>query len=261
MQTPAIEVKNVSFSYPDGTKALEEVSFSVDCGRTLGVVGPNGAGKSTLLLLLGGILSGTGSIRILGTEVCDRNIAAVRRAVGLVFQDPDNQLFSPTVFDDVAFGPLNMGLQKQKVQESVAAALDAVDMSGAIRRSSHHLSFGEKKRICLATVLSMNPQVLLLDEPTANLDPRHRREFIALLKKLAVTKVVVTHDLELVAQLADTVLVLDRARAVIAGPARTMLTNEALLLAHGLEVPRSLVPGDAPESAHDSWGMQKRSML
>jgi cobalt/nickel transport system ATP-binding protein len=240
MEQPIVELNNVRFTYPDGTPALAGVDLSVARGQTLGLIGPNGAGKSTLLLHLNGILNQQGSVTISGVELVDRNLSLIRSKVGLVFQDPDAQLFMPTVFDDVAFGPVNMQLPKTAVQEAVINALELVDMLPAMKRSSHHLSFGEKKRISIATVLSMNPEILVLDEPTSNLDPKHRRGLIGLLKELPVTKIIATHDLEFVIELCDRVAVLDRGTIVADGGVVPVLSDKQLLEAHGLEVPHSL---------------------
>ncbi|MCU0650957.1 MAG: energy-coupling factor ABC transporter ATP-binding protein [Candidatus Omnitrophica bacterium] len=240
MRKPVVELKGVNFTYPDGTCALAGVDLCVMAGQTLGLIGPNGAGKSTLLLHLNGILKQSGQVFIDGTATDDRNLPVIRSKVGLVFQDPDAQLFMPTVFDDVAFGPINMGLNKDAVQEVVIKALELVDMLPAMKRSSHHLSFGEKKRISIATVLSMNPKILVLDEPTSNLDPRHRRELIDLLKELPVTKIIATHDLEFVIEICGRVAVLDRGRIVAHSDSLSVLSDKSLLESHGLEVPHSL---------------------
>ncbi|MFA6385117.1 MAG: ATP-binding cassette domain-containing protein [Candidatus Omnitrophota bacterium] len=240
MEQIIVELKDVRFSYPDGTAALAGVDLSVASGSTLGLIGPNGAGKSTLLLHLNGILKQRGSVKISGMEVSDRNLSAIRSKVGLVFQDPDAQLFMPTVFDDVAFGPLNMRLPKTTVQDAVISALELVDMLPAMKRSSHHLSFGEKKRISIATVLSMSPQILVLDEPTSNLDPKHRRGLIEFLKGLPITKIIATHDLEFVVEICDRAAILDRGSIVSQGDVLSILSNKPLLESHGLEVPHSL---------------------
>ncbi|HNQ50862.1 MAG TPA: ABC transporter ATP-binding protein [Candidatus Omnitrophota bacterium] len=257
MEQPIVELQDVRFTYPDGTPALAGVDLSVARGQTLGLIGPNGAGKSTLLLHLNGILKQEGSVRICGTRVSDRDLALIRGKVGLVFQDPDAQLFMPTVFDDVAFGPLNMRLPGHAARDAVIRALELVDMLPAMKRSSHHLSFGEKKRISLATVLSMNPEILVLDEPTSNLDPKHRRGLIELLKELPVTKVIATHDLEFVIELCDSVAVLDRGTIVAQGGVAEVLSDKRLLESHGLEVPHSLrkdahchIPGNREKSLH-----------
>jgi cobalt/nickel transport system ATP-binding protein len=240
MKQPIVELKDVRFKYPDGTAALTGVNLSMERGQRLGLIGPNGAGKSTLLLHLNGILKQLGSVTIAGMELNDRNLPLIRSKVGLVFQDPDAQLFMPTVFDDVAFGPINMGLPKEAVHEAVIKALELVDMLPAMKRSSHHLSFGEKKRISIATVLSMMPEILVLDEPTSNLDPRHRRELINLLRALPVTQIIATHDLEFVIEICDRVAVLDRGAIISQGGVLSILSDKALLESHGLELPHSL---------------------
>ena len=237
MTKKAIEIKNLNYSYPDGTKALGGIDLDVFEGESIGIIGPNGAGKSTLLLHLNGILKGDSCVRIFDLEVNDKNLARIRSRVGVVFQDPDNQLFMPTVFDDVAFGPINMSLSKGAVEASVNAALEEVDMISSIKRSSHHLSFGEKKRVSIATVLSMEPQILALDEPSSNLDPKHRRNLINFLQGLRLTKIVVTHDLDLVAQTCSRVALLDSGKIVVTGNTLDILRNKPLLETHDLEAP------------------------
>ncbi len=232
-----IELHDLSFRYPDGTQALRGVSFTIQPGEKVALVGPNGAGKSTLMLHLNGILRGQGQAKVAGLPVEDRNLGRVRAAVGLVFQDPDDQLFSPTVFEDVAFGPLYMGLPEAEVRERTARALAAVAMPGYSKRVSHHLSLGEKKRIAIATVLSMQPEILVLDEPSAGLDPRSRRGLIHLLQELPQTMLVSTHDLRLVAEVASRTLVMDGGRIVADGPTAKLLQDQVLLESHGLEKP------------------------
>jgi cobalt/nickel transport system ATP-binding protein len=233
----AVEIAGLSFSYPDGHPALHEVSLSVRRGEKVALVGPNGAGKSTLLLHLNGILAGEGTVRVGGLDVAKPNLGRVRALVGLVFQSPDDQLFSPTVFDDVAFGPIYSGLPEPEVRRRVRDALRAVGMEEYERRVSHHLSVGEKKRIAIATVLSMDPEVLVLDEPSAGLDPRARRGLINLLASLPQTILVTTHDLPLVRDLCPRMVIMDGGRIVADGPTRRLLEDGALLEAHGLEKP------------------------
>jgi cobalt/nickel transport system ATP-binding protein len=233
----SIEVENLSFSYPDGHPALREVSLTIAPGEKAALVGPNGAGKSTLILHLNGILIGQGRVTVCGLSVEQKNFSRVRAAVGLVFQNPDDQLFSPTVFEDVAFGPLYQGLGPAEVAGCVTSALAAVRMSDYARRVSHHLSAGEKKRIAIATVLSMNPEVLVLDEPTAGLDPRARRGLINLLRELPVTMLVASHDLRMVRELFPRMVIMDEGRIVADGPTKELLADAALLEAHGLERP------------------------
>ncbi len=232
-----IEIERLSFAYPDGRQALRDASMIIAPCEKVALVGPNGAGKSTLILHLNGILKGQGKVRVCGLDVSGRNLGRIRAAVGLVFQDPDDQLFSPTVFEDVAFGPLHMGLPEVEVRRRVDEALAAVGMSAYRERVSHHLSMGEKKRIAIATVLSMQPEILVLDEPTAGLDPRARRSFINLLRELEQTMLVSTHDMRLVAELFPRTVVMDGGQIVADGPTEAILNDAALLEAHGLEKP------------------------
>lgn len=232
-----LSVRDLYFSYPDGHPALHGVSLNLCRGDKVALVGPNGAGKSTLMLHLNGILSGRGEIEIAGQRLTRNNLSAVRAMVGLVFQTPDDQLFSPTVFEDVAFGPLHMGLPEAEVRARVDAALEAVRMSTYRDRLSHHLSVGEKKRIAIATVLSMRPSLLILDEPTAGLDPRARRTLIKLLRELPITMLVSTHDMALVKELFPRTIMMDEGKVVADGLTHGILEDEKLLTAHGLEKP------------------------
>jgi cobalt transport protein ATP-binding subunit len=232
---PAIEVCDLSFAYPDGHAVLHHINLSIEQGERVAIVGPNGAGKSTLMLHFNGILKGEGTVRVDGIEVAGPNLPKVRALVGMVFQNPDDQLFSPTVFDDVAYGPVYMGLAKDEVQRRVTWALQQVDMEGYASRVSHHLSVGEKKRIAIATVLAMEPSILVLDEPSADLDPRARRTLIQLLKRLPQTLVISSHDLRLVKELCSRTIILDEGRIVADGPTLKLLSDEQLLYAHGLE--------------------------
>ncbi|MFH1663035.1 MAG: ABC transporter ATP-binding protein [Chloroflexota bacterium] len=229
-----ITVKNLSFSYPDGQKALTDVSLGIYRGDSVAIVGPNGAGKSTLVLHFNGILRSNGHIKLMGKAVDDNNLKWVRGKVGLVFQNPDDQLFSPTVFDDVAFGPMNMGYSQAEVERAVKMALEMVGMSGFEKRSPHHLSVGEKKRIAMATVLSMSPEVLVIDEPTSNLDPRGKWDIIEVLKGLSVTKIIVSHDLEMVRELCPRMIIIDRGRVAADGKTADILADKKLLAEHGL---------------------------
>jgi cobalt transport protein ATP-binding subunit len=213
------------------------VSFKLSRGDKAALVGPNGAGKSTLMLHLNGILHGRGDVEVGGHRLTRDNLPAIRAMVGLVFQNPDDQLFSPTVFEDVAFGPLHMGLSKEEVFTRVESALQAVRMSGYRDRMSHHLSVGEKKRIAIATVLSMNPQILVLDEPSAGLDPRARRTLINLLRDLPITMLVSTHDMKLVQELFPRTIVMDEGLIVADGGTKELLQDEKFLNEHGLEKP------------------------
>ena len=229
MENKIICIKNLHYSYPDGTKTLCDINLEIQRGESLGIIGSNGAGKSTLLLHINGILRGRGEISVFGKDLTDKNLPLIRSMVGLVFQDPDNQLFMPTVFDDVSFGPINMGMQRQDVEKSVHKALKEVDMLASIKRSSHHLSVGEKKRIAIATVLSMNPQILVLDEPSSNLDPKHRRALIKLLNMLEMTKIIATHDLDLIGQTCSRVVLMEEGKIVSGGLCPDFLAEAATL--------------------------------
>ena len=232
-----VHVRDLHYSYPDGQVALRGVSLKLCSGDKVALVGPNGAGKSTLMLHLNGILAGRGEIRVGGMPLTKDNLPVIRAMVGMVFQNPDDQLFSPTVFEDVAFGPLHMGLPEAEVFARVDAALAAVKMSAYRDRLSHHLSVGEKKRIAIATVLSMDPRLLVLDEPSAGLDPRARRTLIHLLRDLPITMLVSTHDMRLVQELFPRTIVMDDGRIVADGRTKEILEDEKLLNEHGLEKP------------------------
>ena len=238
-----IEVSHLHFTYPDGTEALRGVELTVEPGEKVALVGPNGAGKSTLLLHLNGILGGGhGSVVIDGTTVEPATVRRVRALVGLVFQDPDDQLFSPTVREDVAFGPIHMGVPDHELHHRVERALAAVGMSGFEARVPHHLSLGQRKRISVATVLSMDPSILVFDEPTAGLDPRGRRELMAVMASRPETLLVSTHDLAMVAETLPRTVILDDGAVVADGPSAELLRDEPLLESHGLESPFRL-PG------------------
>lgn len=233
-----VEIRHLHFRYPDGTEALRGIDLRVARGEKVALVGPNGAGKSTLMLHLNGILLPShGSVEVAGIRVDRSTLRRVRAEVGLVFQDPDDQLFSPTVFEDVAFGPLHMGLPAEEIHERVERALAAVGMAGFEDRMPHRLSLGQRKRVALATVLSMDPSVLAFDEPSAGLDPRGRRELIGLLRELPQTLLVSSHDMRLVAEVFPRTVVVDGGRIVADGPTEVILGDEALLAAHGLEAP------------------------
>ena len=244
MISPAIAVRDLTFRYPNGHAALQHIAFSVNDGERLAIVGPNGAGKSTLLLHLNGLLPATWTanghapeVTILGTPVGKPTLASIRRQVGFVFQDPDDQLFCSTVAEDVAFGPTNFGLGNGDLPERVRRCLEQVGLPDHGPRMIGQLSFGERKRVCLAGVLACDPAILALDEPTANLDPRARRQLLAIIRHTPATLVMATHDLEFVLDACERVLVLDEGRLVADGPARDILADDVLMDRHGLEVP------------------------
>jgi len=237
---PIIEIRSLSFCYPDGIRALDDVTIEIHRDEAVGIVGPNGAGKSTLLLHLNGLLRGTGSVRIMGMEVNGHNMREIRQAVGLVFQDPEDQLFTPTVYDDVAFGLLYARVPPPEINARVERALSAVGLRGFESRSAHHLSFGEKKKVSLATVLALEPGIIALDEPTSNLDPGSRDEFIRLLGSCKGTKIVATHDLDLVVEMCDRVVLLSGGKVVADGSTAEILGDRSLMERHRLKVPLTL---------------------
>lgn len=233
---PALDIEALCYVYPDGTHGLDNVSFRVAQGERVALIGPNGAGKSTLLLNLNGILRAqSGRVRVLGEELTEASARSIRGKLGLLFSNPDDQLFSPTVLDDVAYGPLHMGLDREEVLRRSHEALAAVGMAGFEDRVPHRMSLGQKKRVAMATVLSMGAPILLLDEPTASLDPVSRRGLIELLASLPLTLVVATHDLAMVDDLLPRTLILDGGRVITDGPSRDILNDGDLLLAHQLE--------------------------
>jgi cobalt/nickel transport system ATP-binding protein len=244
MTIHALEVKDLSFQYHDGKAALKALTFQVSEGQSVGLIGPNGAGKSTLLMHLNGILPEDpvkeSSVSVFGIPVTAANMAKVRREVGLLFQEPEDQLFCPTVYEDVAFGPLQFGISGEGVAFLVEDALKKVGLVGYGKRSPHHLSSGEKQRVCLAGILACRPRILALDEPTRGLDPRGKRQLKSLLGSFAATKIIATHDLELVAELCTRVIVMDEGRIVADGESIRLLSDEDLMLAHGLEKPHIL---------------------
>jgi cobalt/nickel transport system ATP-binding protein len=224
-----IEINHLSYDYPDGTPALRDIDLVVYRNESIAILGPNGAGKSTLLYHLNGTLKGDGNVTILGLPIGKKNLKEIRRRVGLVFQNPEDQLFCPTVFDDVAFGPLNMGLDEEKVRHRVESALAMVGLKGFEGRSVHHLSEGEKKRVALATVLAMDSEILVFDEPTDNLDPAGSRSLIERIRLIRQTKVIVTHHLSVVVDLSERAVLLRGGRKVEDLPVRELLKNRDLL--------------------------------
>ncbi|MEP7201811.1 MAG: ATP-binding cassette domain-containing protein [Ilumatobacteraceae bacterium] len=238
MNPPDIQMAGVSFTYPDGHIALDNVDLTVERGERIALLGPNGAGKTTLILHLNGIyIPARGTVTIAGLPVVKPNLGEIRRRVGIVFQDPDDQLFMPTVRQDVAFGPANLGIVGDEIDSRVDEALRAVDMHSHADRAPHHLSFGERRRVAVATVLSMHPDVVVLDEPSSNLDPASRRELAEILEGLDVTIMLVTHDLPYALQLCPRSVLLNHGRVVADGDTGALLSNDALLSANRLELP------------------------
>jgi cobalt/nickel transport system ATP-binding protein len=237
----AVRITRLSYTYPDGTKALDGIDLDVRCGERIAIVGPSGAGKSTLLLHLNGVLRGDGNVRIMGMKLESSNLQQIRKQVGLLFQDPNDQLFCPTVYEDIAFGPLNLGIPAGEIPRRVEKALDDAGLSQSLRsRSSHHLSLGERRRVSLATVLAMEPEILGMDEPTSNLDPRNRRHLIEVISGLSASLIIATHDLELVLDVCSRTVLMDRGKIGADGDTRSMLADARLMELHGLEVPLSL---------------------
>jgi len=254
--SPALLVEGLAYAYPDGHQALYGVNLSVGRGERVALLGPNGAGKTTLVLHLNGILSGrhgaagAGRVIVGGLPVEPDHLQEIRRRVGLVFQDPDDQLFMPTLRDDVAFGPANLGIRGLELAGRVDHALDLVGLRDLADRPPHHLSYGQRRRAAIATVLAMEPQILVLDEPTSNLDPAARRELVELLQRLDVTILTVTHDLPFALETCERSVILADGQIVADGATRDLLADTALLAAHRLELPFGFDPGvlDGPDA-------------
>lgn len=225
----AIQAIDLSCRYLDGTVALRGIGLEIRQGESFALIGPNGAGKSTLLMCLAGLLEATGKVLINGRVLAPQNARELRKGIGLVFQDPDDQLFMPTLEEDVAFGPLNLNLDKEEISRRVRSALDQVHLWDNRQKPPHHLSYGEKRRAALATVLAMQPQILLLDEPTSNLDPATRRELMEYLKSLDVTRVIATHDLDLAAALSERCAVLYSGSLIATGPTKEIFADMQML--------------------------------
>ena len=242
-----VEFKDVAFRYPDGTEALKGVSFRITHGESVGIVGANGAGKSTLLLQVNGYMLPTaGVIRVGDLDVTKKTRQEVRKKVGVIFQNADDQLFMPTVYEDVAFGPLNLGMSPERVAERVDLALETVGCSDLRDKPPHHLSGGQKRAVAIATVLAMEPDILVMDEPSSGLDPKSRRQLIGLLRGFHHTKIVASHDLDLILDVCERCIVIKDGRVVADAPSAAVLTNRPLLEENNLELPLSL---QRPEGA------------
>jgi len=245
LSRPIISVQNISFTYPDGKKALENVSFDVYQGESVALIGPNGAGKSTLLLHLNGSMGipddKRAKIKIAEIELTRNNLKEIRKNVGIVFQNPDDQLFMPSVFDDIAFGPINLGYPDSLIKKKVTKALEAVGLAHFEKRTSYHLSYGEKKLVSIATIISMDPKLVVLDEPTNGLDPRGKKKIINILKNMTVTKVIATHDLEMAYELCNRAILINEGEIIAIGDAGDIIENEQLMLENGLETPKSII--------------------
>lgn len=232
-----ITASDLSFSYPDGTEVFNKIDFNVTRGETIGIIGPNGAGKTTLLLAISGLIDFSGEILIDGQKVNKKNIQDIRKNISFVFQNPDDQLFMQTVEEDISFGLDKLGFNRDEIKQIVLTSLDRVDLNGFGKRSSHHLSLGQKKRVCLAAAFARNSEILLLDEPTNELDPAGRREFMDLIDKMKCTKVIVSHDLNMVYELCDRIVVLNNKKITAKGDTNEILSDEKLMNKNSLEVP------------------------
>ena len=232
----AIEIENFTYKYPDGTAALSDISLSVEHGQKVALVGPNGAGKSTLLLVMAGFAKGTGKVFVDGLEVNGKNLKKIRARLGCCMENPDDQLFMPTLFDDVAFGPLNMGLDSQQVKARVAEALATVGLAQMAEKAPHHLSAGQKRAAAVATILAMSPKIITLDEPDGSLDPRNRNNLMKLLRSLTQTLIIATCNMNFAASIAERAVLLDNGRIIAYGEAKEIMSDVELMTKHGLEV-------------------------
>jgi cobalt/nickel transport system ATP-binding protein len=249
-QEPVLNIRSLNFQYPGDIEALRSIDFQINHKERVGIVGPSGAGKSTLLLHFNGLLpeklspsipnTDNASVSIMGKSVSEENIYQIRQWVGLLFQDPDDQLFCPTVEEDIAFGPLNMKLSQEEVQKRISESLSAVGLKNYEKRKTMQLSVGERKRVCLAGILACQPSILVLDEPTSNLDPRARRRLLEILQNFEGCQIIATHDLEFVVEHCDRVILLDEGEIHADGTPKTVLSDSVLMKEHGLEVPLSI---------------------
>jgi len=236
----AIEIDSFSYEYPDGTSALSEITLSIKHGQKVALLGPNGAGKSTLLLAMAGFIKGTGKVLIDALQINRKNLKKIRTCLGCCLENPDDQLFMPTLFDDVAFGPLNMGLSAEQVKQRVAEALETVGLAEMADKAPHHLSAGQKRAAAIATILSMAPKIITLDEPDGSLDPRNRNNLIKLLRGLPQTLIIATCNMNFAAALAERAVLLDKGRIVADGDAKKIMSDSQLMTEHGLEVPGAI---------------------
>ncbi len=232
-----ISIESVSFSYHDGTEVFRNFSLNVKKGDSVGIIGPNGAGKTTLLLAISGLVDFEGKIVVDGIEVNKKSVTDIRDKMSFVFQNPDDQLFMPTVEEDISFGLERIYKDNDKISDVVKKSLEQAEIPGFEERSSHHLSLGQKKRVCLAAAFARNSEILLLDEPTNELDPKSRREFMELIKRRGVTKLIVSHDLNMITELCSKVALIDNKKVIASGDAKNILSDEKLMLEHSLEVP------------------------
>jgi len=240
--TKAIEIENFSYHYPDGTAAVSDITLSIEAGERVALIGPNGAGKSTLLLAMAGFVNGTGKVLIEGLEISRKNLKEIRTLIGSCLENPEDQLFMPTLFDDVAFGPLNMGLDSEQVKARVTEALGIVGLAGMADKAPHHLSAGQKRAAAIATVLSMSPEIITLDEPDGSLDPRNRNNLIKLLGSLSQTLIIATCNMNFAAALADRVILLDKGCIVADGDCNKIMADSRLMADHGLETAAGIYP-------------------
>ena len=246
--TASLDVRGLAYAYPDGHQALFGVNLQIERGERVALLGPNGAGKTTFVLHLNGLLSGgAGEVKVAGLPIAEDNLREIRRRVGVVFQDPDDQLFMPTVRDDVAFGPANLGLTGDALEARVLDALAKVEMTEFADRPPHHLSFGQRRRVAVATVLAMEPEILVMDEPSSNLDPASRRELADILRELDITLLMVTHDLPYALELCERAVVLNEGVIVADGPTRSILLDQQLMGANRLELPYGFDPALTPD--------------
>jgi cobalt/nickel transport system ATP-binding protein len=237
----AIELKGFSYKYPDGTVALSDISLTIEHGQRVALIGPNGAGKSTLLLAMAGFIKGEGEVLIDGLQVSRKNLKKIRTCLGSCLENPDDHLFMPTLFDDVAFGPLNMGLEAEQVKKCVVDALQTVGLAEMAEKAPHHLSAGQKRAAAIATILSMAPKIITLDEPDGSLDPRNRRNLIKLLAGLPQTLIIATCNMNFAAALADRAILLDAGRIIADGDTRKVMSDSKLMTEHGLEMPNKII--------------------